>query len=121
MSVSEVQRLRDRVEELERILGIDQEMVNRIRVGISVTPDQAKMLGLLITRTIVTHDAMFTAVHGDKPECDQPTPKVMEVQLSQLRRRLKPYGVAVVNAWKSGWFLTATDKARVRQLLPARA
>jgi hypothetical protein len=115
--MSELQRALDRIEELEEVLGIDRSMTNRIRGALGVSRDQAKMLGLLISRNIVTHTAMFTVLYGARPDCDQPATKIMDVQLCKLRRRLSQHGIAIKTEWGEGWAMSLGEKAKVRRLI----
>jgi hypothetical protein len=112
--MDEVQRLRDRVDELEQILGVDLSLTSRLRGVLGITRDQARMLGLLLNRNMVTHDAMFTVLYGDRPECDQPQPKVMDVQLCKLRKVTSQRGVDIKTLVGEGWQMLPEDKTKVR-------
>lgn len=114
---TELQRLRDRIEELEQVLGIDRSMVNRIRGALQVTRDQAKMLAMLIGRNVVTREAMYAVIYGARPVCDQPDVNMIDMQLSKLRRSLAPHGVAVRTLWGEGWQISIDDKAKVRRVI----
>jgi hypothetical protein len=61
--MDEVQRLRDRIEELEQILGVDRALASRLRGALGISRDQARMLVLLLSRDVVTHEAMFTVLY----------------------------------------------------------
>jgi hypothetical protein len=114
MSALEMKRLRDRVEELERILGTDRSTANRLRTAFELTPDQGKMLGMLMARSSVTHESLYAVIYGAKPECDQPEPKIVDVQICKLRARLKPYGFEIGTLWGEGYRLTPAMKAAIR-------
>ena len=119
--MSEIDRLRDRIEELELILGADRSLSNRIRGALGVTRDQAKMLGLLISRNVVTHEAMYTVVYGARPDCDQPEPKILDIQICKLRRRLQLNAIAIKTEWGEGWSMSLQDRAKVRRLIAVDA
>jgi hypothetical protein len=115
--MDEVQRLRDRIDELEQILGVDRSLANRLRGALCISRDQARMLGMLLSRNVVTHEAMYTVMYGARPECDQPTMKIMDVQLCKLRGRLKPHGITFRTLWGEGWQMPMEEKAKVRAKL----
>lgn len=119
MSASELRRLRDRVEQLERVLGIDQSMTMRLRAALKITPDQAKILGMMLRRSRVSRDGIFDVLYGDKPECDWPDDKVLDVQLSSLRKALKDKGIAFETFVGDGWSLEPAQKLKLRKLLDA--
>jgi hypothetical protein len=115
--MDELQRLRDRIDELEQVLGVDRTLTNRLRGALGISRDQARMLGVLIGRNVVTHEAMYTVMYGARPECDQPSLKIMDVQLCKLRGRLKPHGITFRTLWGEGWQMPMEEKAKVRALL----
>jgi hypothetical protein len=115
--MDELQLLRDRIDELEQILGVDLSLTSRLRGALGITRDQARMLGLLLNRNMVTHDAMFTVLYGDRPDCDQPQPKVMDVQLCKLRKVTSLHGIDIKTLVGEGWQMPMAEKAKVRALL----
>lgn len=115
--MSEVQRLRDRVEELERVLGVDESLTSRLRTVFGLEPGQSEVLGMLMKRNFVTHDSLYTVLYGGRPECDWPEEKIMDVQICKLRRKLKKHGVEVKTRWGEGWWMPAAEKSKVRAAL----
>jgi len=115
--MSELQRLRDRIEELEQILGIDRSMTTRLRAALQITKDQARVLGMLLSRNIATHESLYIALYGARPDCDQPQFKILDVQICHLRARLKRHGIAVKTHWGEGWSVSPADKIQVRQMM----
>jgi DNA-binding response OmpR family regulator len=113
----ENQGLRDRVEELTRVLGVDQSLTSRLRDVLGLEPGLAPILGMLMSRSFVSHSSLYTVLYAGRPECDWPEPKVMDVQICKLRRKLKKHGVTILTRWGEGWSMAAPDKARVRALL----
>ena len=118
--MDELHRLRDRIDEFEQILGVDRALANRLRGALGISRDQARMLGLLLSRDVVTHEAMYAVLYGERPECDQPGPKVMSVQVCKLRKALTPRSIEIKTHLGDGWQMLPEDKAKVRALLSSR-
>lgn len=115
----DIDQLRDRVDQLERVLGIDQSMTMRLRTALKITADQAKILGMMLRRARVTRDGIFDALYGDKPDCDWPDEHVLDVQISHLRAALKVFRIEFVTFVGDGWSMEPAEKLRLRQLLDA--
>lgn len=117
--MTELIRLRDRVEELERVLGVDRNLTSRLRDAFGIEPGMAPVLGMLLKRNFVSHDSLYTVLFAGRPECDWPEPKLMDVQICKLRRVLKRHGISIKTRWGEGWLMSSEDKAKVRAVLDA--
>lgn len=116
---TEVQKLRDRVQELEALLGRDRKLTDRVRIAFGIEHDQAEILALIVNRHIATYDAIFTVLYGALPECDQPDSNVMETQVSKLRKALKDHGIKIVTNYDTGWSMSREDKNKIKRTLAA--
>lgn len=113
--VDEIERLRDRVEELEALLGVGWDDIASYRNALRLTVDQAKILGLLAKRNVtVTRDAIYTVLYGARPDCDQPDMKIIDVHVCKLRKPLRRVGVEIQSDWGMGYYLLAADKRKLR-------
>lgn len=118
--LAELRRLRDRVEELEDIVGLKAAA----RFPAPMSPQQREILGILLTRAIAM-DALIAALYGRRPECDQPDnpSRVIFVQLTRLRAALAPHRLAILCQPQSCgnnqtlYFMTASDRARAKALM----
>lgn len=116
--MSEIQRLRDRIEQLEEMLGINPSTMTKISLSLGVTKSQAKMLGILMKREVVSWDAMHFALYGDRPEADQPESEAnLRKHIIHLRRRLEPTGIKVDAVYGLGWKLANEHKAKLREMV----
>lgn len=120
--MSEIQQLRDRVAELERVLGLTARFPKTILAeGTRMTLQCEKVLGLLMARNTITIEAAYVAVYGDRPECDQPSVGSVEIALYWLRKGLRPHGITIRNVYGRGlWYLDDADKAKIRALIEAQ-
>jgi two-component system cell cycle response regulator CtrA len=114
MSATELQRLHDRIEELETLLGVDRSTTGRIRDAFGIEPRHVQIVGMLLARDFVQRDGLYTVLYGGLPEKDWPDDKILDAQICKLRPRLEPFGIEIKTKWGEGWFMSKADKAKVR-------
>src|SRR5258707_3460553 len=51
----ETDRLRDRVEQLEQLVGVDRSLTSRLRTAFGLEPGVAQVMGMLLNREFVPH------------------------------------------------------------------
>jgi DNA-binding response OmpR family regulator len=113
-------QLRDRIAELEDVIGTSERASLRYSLlGLPAT--LRRILGFLVSRDIANRDGLFAALHGDKPECDQPEIKVLDQQICRLRQRLGPHGIAIKTEWGIGYSMSLADKAKLEDLLERKS
>jgi len=127
--VDELQRLRDRIEVLETLLGLDEGDVSLIQQVTGLGPVQAKILSVLRKRSGVvwSKQILFEVLYGDRPECDRPHgPNVIGETVAKVRAAMSAYlphqalseiwaVVGDANRYFAGqepWKLGKTDPAR---------
>jgi hypothetical protein len=119
MSAKELEQLRNRVEQLEIVLGIDAPRSARLRLAFGIQPGQAEVLGMLLNRTAVAKEAIYSLLYGLRPECDQPVWKSVDVVVHKLRRALAVHGIRIETLQGVGYGMTAANKAMVHAVLAA--
>lgn len=115
--MSELERLRNRVDELERVIGVDRSLASRLRAAFGLDPNEASTLGMLLNRNFVTSGALFTVLFAARPDCDWPAPRVTDVYICKLRKKLKPRGITIKTHWGEGWSISVADKGKTRAAL----
>ena len=60
----ETDRLRDRVEQLEQLVGVDRSLTSRLRTAFGLEPGVAQVMGMLLKRDFVTHDALYVVLYA---------------------------------------------------------
>lgn len=110
--MNELQTLRDRVQELEELLGYSVRDVGL--AGLPLPPLARSMLGVLYKSHIASREHLFTALYGMRPEADQPEITIIDVQLCKLRKQLAKQGIAITLSRTAGWYLKPDDKEKVR-------
>jgi DNA-binding response OmpR family regulator len=69
-----------------------------------LTPTQMMILECLIDAGDkgITITQLYNEIYSDKPYCEQPEPKVINVFASLMRKKLRPLGVYVVVSGRRG-------------------
>lgn len=115
--MSAVERLQDRIDQLEDALGLKLRLPNEY----GLTPLEMKILGLLVKRGIVHRDTIFDALYGALPESDQPNPKVVEVHICKIRRKLKSRELYIGTYVGVGYHLAPNTSREIKRLCEARS
>lgn len=112
----ELRRLRDRVAELEELLGMP---THPPRMFENIGEKPMRLLGLLLARRgVVTREFAFRALYGGSPECDQPARiDVINQHVARLNKHLRKRGAEIKGQYDGGYFLDEKSKRIVREIL----
>lgn len=107
--------LLDRIDQLERELGIKTE----IPPEFCIPRNMGALLAMLLKREVVTRDGALLAIYSGMPNTwdKDPDPKIIDVFICKLRTRLKKYGIKVSCKWGLGYFMDGENKRRLRDLI----
>ncbi len=108
----ETERLRDRVEELERLIGMRAVLPRPW----GLTRREADVFGILLKRQVMSRTQLFEAIWGGDSERES---KIVDVIVSRLRAKLRPHGIAIRNEHGVGYFIAPDTKAMARALIAA--
>lgn len=117
---NELQLLRDRVQELEELLGLSMEQRD-LMSPLKLSPQQTALLGLIYRGNLIRRTAAYTSIFGARLECEQPDDKILDVQLSRLRAALKPRGITIETHRGVGWSMSSDNKERLRTAIGGSA
>lgn len=106
--MSEIERLRDRVDELEELLGIRLKLPNEF----GLTPMETKYVGVLIRREIANRDMIFNAIYGGLSDRD---PKIIDVHICKIRKKLAAKGFEIKNRYGEGYYLEPEARASLKE------
>ncbi|MCZ7564720.1 MAG: helix-turn-helix domain-containing protein [Burkholderiales bacterium] len=111
----EVERLRDRVAELEELVGLRAEFPSRL----GLTHTESMLFGLLVKRGMCTRDAIYAAMYGTRPDGDQPEMKIIDAYVCKIRRKLaaRRVPVKIECAWGRGYYLDEASRAAAKALV----
>lgn len=111
---AENDQLRERVRQLEQMLGFHVEAP----LQIGLTQHEASVFGFLLTRELASKEQILTAVYSAYGR-DEPEMKIVNVFICKIRKKLKPYGVNIETLWGRGYYIPSAMKARVHELWPS--
>ena len=112
--MTELQQLRDRVEQLELILGMGQDDVSLVRQVTGLAPMPANLVSILYRRRVtLTKETLHQAMYGGMAECDQPQVRVLDSLIHQARKALRPFSVEISTVYGGGGF-SMDELSRVR-------
>ena len=117
LEMKELNRLRNRVAELENLLGVEWKCPPQWRrQGGNLR--QWHILGLLIKRTLVTRSTILISVQADQRLRDRYVDERMaDVYICGLRKILRTHGIEINTVPTEGWFLDAQNKPKAKALM----
>lgn len=112
---NELQALRDRVEELEALIGL------RLPAPMELRRQEAEVAGILLKANgrCVSKEFIYRAIYGHRAESDQPELKSVDVLICTLRKKLKPRGIEIRTKWATGHYLDPDSRTRLSAFLNA--
>lgn len=113
--MSQLQSALDRIEELEDLIGLNLKLPNEF----GLTPTEMQCVGAIVRRGILNQEAIFTAIYGSRPECQQPDVKIIDVYLCRVRRKLAPKGFELKNSFSVGYYFEPRERDALKQLCAA--
>jgi two-component system cell cycle response regulator CtrA len=85
---------------------------------LKLRPIECRILGFLVNKDKVgRRDAIYTAVYGGRPECDQPAVRLVDVYICRIRAALRGCDIKMVTVFGLGWAIAAADKAKLNAWL----
>lgn len=102
----------------------DDDLFNRCMRVFKVTRLQATVLSVLLKRDHAEKETLHNAIERrrfnrqSKPHNMEATdPKMVDVVICVLRKKLKPLGVTIKTAWGSGYYMDTADRKKALGLL----
>ena len=108
-----MEALRERIQELEEQLGIVSTEADGL-FRLPVTAMQTRMLGVLMKFDLCSRERLFFALYSDRPDSNWPDDRLIDVQISHIRKKLAPRSISIKTKWGQGWYMEAEDKQKVR-------
>lgn len=100
-----IQALEDRVEWLERALGLD--FAEAPRWG--MTRFQMQVIGVLLKVKVASYDRLMTALYSDRLE--EPNEGTIKAHVCHIRKKWAPFGLFIDNVYGIGYALTDETRA----------
>ncbi len=112
-------QLQDRIEELEELLGTDDDQLSKTKSRLGVSPLTAKTIGYMSRREFTTRNSLWIALYGMVNDNEQPEEKALDQWIFRARRALRPHGITIKNDFGRGWKISPEDRAKVHELIAA--
>jgi two-component system cell cycle response regulator CtrA len=118
-SAEKIQALEDRIADLEAALGMTARIPSRLyrKLKFSRWRPCEKLLGMFMTREMLTREACYLVLYEMREEENQPSTKLVDVYVCALRAALKPYDIEIKNVWGKGWYMPAESKKKLAELI----
>jgi DNA-binding response OmpR family regulator len=81
---------------------------------IGLTKALRYVAGHILARKLATRSSVMDGLYINN--ADPPESNIVDVYISKLRKKLKPYGIEIKNDWGNGWYMTPEDKRKFRAL-----
>jgi DNA-binding response OmpR family regulator len=105
--------LRARISDLEKLAFGKASDAITTELAVMLTASERTVLGVLMQRERATKDHVMSALYRDLAR-DEAEPKIVDVFICKLRRKLKPYGIEIGTLWGQGYFLDAENKKKIK-------
>jgi two-component system cell cycle response regulator CtrA len=99
--------LREEVARLERALF--GELL--LPVEWRLTPQEQRVVGVLLNRDYATKDAIMAALYRDLGK-DEAEIKIVDVFVCKARKKLSPFGIEIHTIWGKGYSIDAETRSR---------
>jgi hypothetical protein len=110
------ERLPDSVSEAQN----DSTLVLNCIYYFKITKLQARVLAVLIKRPRADRDTLHAAIEHGRPDKNperETNPKMIDVVICHLRKRLVPWGLTIKTVWSSGYYMEQEDRKKAQDLL----
>jgi DNA-binding response OmpR family regulator len=109
-----IERLQNRIHELEEILGVPSEFPPTLGLTLS----EEALLDVLFKREIMSLAAATAALYGSKVGGRPSDPKnVVSVLIMRLRKKLAADGIDIKTRANVGYYMTTEAKNRLRRII----
>lgn len=98
----QIETLRERVRQLLDALAPPDVIVP---IEWSLTSSEARVFSHLTTRDVATKASIMAALYSDKIDGEDVEPKIVDVFVCKLRRKVAKFGVEIATVWGQGYSL----------------
>lgn len=119
-----LERAQDRINELERAIGIGDDLMPLRMLGLS--PQQARLVNAMRKRGVLTRTQALMAVYDENDDRRfDVLPKILDVIVSNTRKTLARFGISFETMRgldnDGGYYMRGPDKSRLAKLLATGA
>jgi two-component system cell cycle response regulator CtrA len=114
---AENQRLRDRVTQLEEVVGFSIDLP----IFLGLTTHEARLFGALLKRPVWTKEQLLFALYSGRHDDEQPEIKIIDVYVCKARKKLARWGIEIETLWGQGYRLAPDMRTKALALIGERA
>lgn len=92
--------LREQVADLQRQLTANWVSPIEWRL----TKRENGVMSVLVARGLATKDAIMAGLYSDKIG-EEPEPKIVDIFICKIRKKLEPFGIQIETRWGQGYYL----------------
>lgn len=87
------------------------------------TPLEASMLAVMLKRSETTKEQLHAIIERNRPGTgrDETDPKMVDVMICKLRKKLKPHNIVIETMWGTGYFIAAPSRDQAFMVLTSFA
>lgn len=98
----------------------DESLVASCQRLFKVTRLQASLLAVLVNRNEVSKETMHQVIESRRaPGKEETDPKMVDVVICNLRKRLKPFKFQINTIWASGYFMAPVQRRELLEMVNA--
>jgi len=102
-------------------LGMGEDDATLIHMATGLPLTACKVVSIIRKRaSVTTKDMIYSLLYGDRPECDQPIPKIIEVEISKARAKLRPLGIEIQTIWSIGYLMEPESRRKLGSMMAAQ-
>lgn len=108
----------------ERIAFLEAILVDCVRLPVEwgLTQQETRVFGTLVNREVATKDAVMAALYSDRAGAEgEVEPKIVDVFICKIRKKLKPFGIEIRTVWGQGYALKPDIRSVYRHAPKAAA
>jgi two-component system cell cycle response regulator CtrA len=108
----------------ERIANLEAVLTGEFRAPIEwrLTGQETRVFSVLVGRAVATKGAIMAALYSDRADEDADVePKIVDVFICKIRKKLKPFGITIQTVWGQGYSLETATRASLSAPSQARA
>lgn len=116
----EIVHLRDELDQAKRLNRELQDATERERFGFhgvaELTEKEAEVVEVLARHGQASKARIYDAIYGLCLDQDRPEPKIVDVFVCKVRKKLAPHGIEIGTLWGRGYEMSPRNVARLRDL-----
>jgi len=82
-----------------------------------LTTQEAVIFGVLLANRAPRRSTFMAAIYSDGAYDDEAEEKIIDVMICKIRKKLRPFGIAIKTNWGESYEMPEASKTRARELM----